>query len=207
MPQSEYNAVIRDPNFQRALERYKSTVEPALAQSHSENEGVFSNALGPLDTYVPLTALDEEGKQVHRTSRGRELDTPENLHNNFATGQSAKYDATPDTVRQRSGNMLRRNAQAYFIRQAEGDGLILKPDDPRVHRAPDGKLTMTVKGKDVPAVEETIGEPVRIINDGNSFHVPSKVRVLPADLAHELGPIVTKPDRTFGLHRRQFLLP
>jgi hypothetical protein len=64
VPATAYNAMADNDQFQEALRVYKELLERPMAESHALNEGVFSDALGPLDTYYPLIPLDEDGEAI-----------------------------------------------------------------------------------------------------------------------------------------------
>src|SRR6185503_9039882 len=83
-----FETLTNNPAFQRALTLYKELIEEPVAESHSINEGVFSDALGPLDTYYPLIAVKEDGGILHRIFGATKVPyrKPKNIANYFATG-------------------------------------------------------------------------------------------------------------------------
>jgi hypothetical protein len=48
----------------RALQVCKRLVEKPVAEAHARNENVFSDAVGPLDTYYPLIPVTEEERKA-----------------------------------------------------------------------------------------------------------------------------------------------
>jgi hypothetical protein len=54
-----FDGVTHDPYVQQAIQIYKDLVESTMADAHALYEGVFSDALGPLDTYYPLIARED----------------------------------------------------------------------------------------------------------------------------------------------------
>jgi hypothetical protein len=190
----EYDRFTQSAKFQQALAIYKREIEPALASSHASNEGVFSNSLGPLDTYYPLTARDENGEPVHRFGgSGEELRPSANIHNNFATGQSPAYDASPESLRKALAGAFRRNSQAALVRGLVNDGLVLPEDSPLVKTVSENgrdRLVGTFQGKQYPAIRVMIQSPTRVVTDEGSFWSGGKSVYIPEWLRNEIGPLV-----------------
>ena len=143
MPEAEYDAITRNAGFARGLTTYKSLLEQPIARNHEENEGVFSTALGPLDTYyplVPLTKEEQEGAATAHKSRGRSgravpYRKPKNIANAFATGLSEAYDPGMEALGERLRNAFRVNNKAALLQTLRDQGL-LKPLD-RGEEAPE----------------------------------------------------------------------
>jgi hypothetical protein len=60
MDNAEYDKITGHPGFAGGLKVYKALIEQPVRANHQENEGVLSDALGPLNTYYPLIRLEEE---------------------------------------------------------------------------------------------------------------------------------------------------
>ena len=84
MPDERFTEIASNPAAQKAIATYKKLVEKPMAKNHALNEGIFSTALGPLDTYYPLIPVE---KGVAPAGPGRRLPyrKPRNMANAFGT--------------------------------------------------------------------------------------------------------------------------
>ncbi len=181
-----FDAVRSDPGVQRGLAAYKRLVEKPMAENHALNEGVFSDALGPLDTYYPL--ISTERQQIFGPGRRLPYRAPRNQANIMATGLSEDYDASMAAFRDRLAGAVRSNDKAALIKTIEGAGWLRPVGRGRpqldVFRGPDGNEYS-------PEVVET--SPARtIIQQGKVVHVPAGMSVMPQWLARELRPILER---------------
>ena len=181
-----YDYVVTNPQVLKALGVYKKLVESPMAENHSINEGIFSNALGPLDTYYPLIPIDR--KPIQGPGRRLPYRKPQNIANKFATGMSEDYDSSMKAFRDRLGAAVRSNDKAALIKTMEREGWIeqLKRGAPRPQSfiGPDGQ-------EYIPEVVETAG-PRTIYDRGKVIHVPSTMSVMPQWLAREMQPILER---------------
>jgi hypothetical protein len=167
-----------DPGYQKALLTYKALVEKPLSDSHGTNEGVFSNALGPLDTYYPLIPLDAKARSFDPAQRLL-MRKPKNISNQFATG-FGEYDPSSQAFAQRLRRSITSNNRASAIDTLEKAGLVrtLKANEP-------GQDALKFQGVDYPASEVVI-DPVRqIYKDGKVINVPPKRMLVPDWLKEE----------------------
>ncbi|MGH9342272.1 MAG: hypothetical protein ACRD19_00695, partial [Terriglobia bacterium] len=122
MTPEEFQTVTQSAGFQRALPIYKDLVEKPWAKSPEENEGIFSTALGPLDTYYPLVPLNQARKMSIIPWRRTPYRTPENIGNRFATGLSPDYDARVAALKNRIAAAFRTNDRAALMRTLQEEG-------------------------------------------------------------------------------------
>lgn len=180
-----YDAVVADPKAQDALGIYKRLVERPMAENHALNEGIFSDALGPLDTYYPLISLTRE---QHGTP-GRRLPyhKPRNIANQFATGLSEGYDSAMEALKDRLAAAVRANDKAALLTVLEEEGWLTplgRGEDAGTFVAPDGTEYKGVK------IERS---PSRlIIQNKKVTPTPASFAVIPAWLEHELRPILDR---------------
>lgn len=133
---AEFQRITGEPWFKPALARYKETMEPALADVHSLNGGVFSDSLGPLDTYYPLTRLDEGGLLPGPKGTGRAMSAPANLRNKMATGLGKDYDTSAAGLAQAMRHMVRSNTKAALIARLKEAGLVTEVPEGSTFHAP-----------------------------------------------------------------------
>ncbi len=176
-----FDEVTSNSQVQNALQIYKRLIEAPMAENHALNEGVFSDSLGPLDTYYPLIAV-ERGTQA---GPGRRLayHKPRNLANSFATGLAEGYQTTMDALKDRLMKAVRANDKAALIRALEDEGLLrtAQPGE-QTFIGPDN---VEYQGE---RVEISAGR--QIIKDGKSTWVPARMAIMPRWLARELKPIL-----------------
>jgi N12 class adenine-specific DNA methylase len=185
MPQTEFDATRYSPRFQDALAIYKKLLEEPMAQSHESNEGVFSDALGPLATYYPLVPLRDEDDQKLRTASKQQYSRPKNIANNFATGLSKTYDDSMDAFRDRMTRAIKANNKAAFIDSLKAEGLVLPL---RPGEASDSRILYRGQEYDAVRMETT---PARlIIQAGKTTHIPPHSVLVPKWLHKELEPIL-----------------
>lgn len=176
-----YQEIINDKNVMEALKVYKDLIEKPLNENHAANDGVFSNALGELNTYYPLIPLDEKGNLVSDLRQRNKVNKPKNMANNFATGLSYAYDLSVNRLSQQLQKAFKANNKAAFISEMQKAGLlkIKAPGTPK----PD---LITINGVDYEAVTADVNEP--LIIDGK--RIPAIQMVMPKWLAVELKPML-----------------
>jgi hypothetical protein len=207
-----FAAFTSAPDVQEALSVYKNQVEKELAASHADNEGIFSDDLGPLDTYYPLLPLDADGNPTTAASgKGAEFSSPTNMNNKFATGQSEMYDVSVDGMRRNMVGAFRRNSQAALMSALVKDKLLLpemvksdgaKASAPKIpnpaitseaHRR-GGKryerVFATIDGRKFPARRATVATSKILVRNGKTIFIPGQRMVAPQWLVKELGPMV-----------------
>ena len=175
---------------------YQKLVEEPLSRSYESNEGVFSDALGPLDTYYPLVPVTDGETAVLRTGSRVPYRAPGNLANRFATGLSPDYDAGMAALQDRISAAFRTNDRAALVQSLQEDGLLqpLKQDQ-RVPTYMDAENRphpyIDYSGKRYQAARVEIS-PERLISNGSgsTTYVPPKAALLPTWLSRELDPIL-----------------
>lgn len=185
-----YDSVVADPSAKKALAIYKRLVEKPMGDNHALNEGVFSTALGPLDTYYPLIATERD--QKYGPGRRLPYRKPNNPNNKFATGMSEDYDTDMAAFKDRLAGAVRANNKAALVQVIQNQGWLqpLKKGAPMLEsfEGPDGR-------EYVPETVETA--PARVIvTQGKAVHVPAQMSVMPQFMARELRPIL---DRQYPL--------
>lgn len=191
MPDADFERLRHDPDFARGLEVYKDKVEHHLAESHARNEGVFSDALGPLNTYYPLVPLTaaEQARAAPSVGQATPYRKPRNPSNEFATGLAGEYDLSTEALRDRIARAFKANDKAALIQTLEDEGLlrILGPGE----RAGEA---LNIGGVDYQAsVIETRGGR-QTLKGGRTDYLPAQAAVVPAWLKRELDPILEQKD-------------
>jgi hypothetical protein len=192
MPIGEFHTITENPGFARGLEVYKRLLEDPIASNHAENEGVFSDALGPLDTYYPLIRMETEEQEARRNTgrSGRAVPyrKPRNIANAFATGHAEAYNPDIEAFAARMRDAFRTNNKAALVQSIVDNGLgrILK----RGEAMPDA---IEVRGIDYKAVKVETKPDRQIITPGKgSVFVPAQHMMVPAWLEVELRPILDR---------------
>jgi|GEM_PF-1140214 len=182
MEEDWFDEVRQDPKVQRALQIYKSTVEAAMAESHALNEGIFSDALGPLQTYYPLVPIGKEKPSA--PLRRVPYHKPKNLANYFATGLSEAYDVGMEALRDRLTANILANDRAHLLGVLEQEGLVT----PAV---PGQRTWVGENGQEYLGVRVEI-QPARTIirETGEVVNIPPRMGIMPAQLYRELKPIL-----------------
>lgn len=169
-----------DPKMQQALEAYQANIEKPLNESHASNDGIFSDAKGPLDTYYPLTPTERPSHLVSSTPAYKK---PINAFNNFATGHSENYSADAADLSTKLARAIRTNNKANAI-QALTDAKLIQPV---TEDSPDDG-TINLSGEIFAARKVKVGDSRMIVQDGNTVHTPSKYALMPDWLYKELRP-------------------
>ena len=171
MSDAEFAAKSADPKVQQALKIYRDTIEKGLSESHASNEGVFSDALGPLDTYYPLTRLDEAGKPVG-TAYGKSsplLRKPGNPRNKQATGFGLDYDVTPQGFQRAVKGMVYTNNRGAMVKALEDSG-----------------IAQIVDAKDAANIHSVVVNGIEWDAKPVATGVRGKVAMVPSGMAKEL---------------------
>ncbi|MFT4154718.1 hypothetical protein [Parafilimonas sp.] len=189
-----YDEIVNDSNFKDALDLYKSLIEKPVRDNHASNEGIFSDALGELDTYFPLIPMDVKGNLLSPSSP--QLKKPINLANKFATGLSNAYDISVSKLNEQLTKAFKNNNKAAMVKALEDAGLIktLNPFDT-------GANHLSINGEVYKARIISIGENTIKITDGKKTVVPPQKVIIPDWLHKELKPLLenTANDKTmFG---------
>lgn len=190
MTDADYSRITTNPKFNDGLTLYKSLIEEPIAESHATNEGVFSDALGPLDTYYPLVAVKEDGGILRKIFGGTKYPyrKPKNIANYFATGLAEHgYSSEAEDFTERLNAAIRTNNKANLLAELDRQGLIRVLG--RSEKAPE---EMTVDGETVPATTVETRADLVIVRDGKSVRVPAARAVIPEWLHAELKPILDK---------------
>jgi len=182
-------AVAGDPKMKEADRLYGELLETPMAESHSLNEGVFSDSLGPAGRYFPLMAIGREQK----SPAGRRLPyrKPSNQNNSFATGLSESYDISMDAFARRLSGAIRGNNKAALIealkdsRWAIPEGQAFQNDQGQtVMEGPDGNEYLAVR-------EES--SPGRTLIQGRKItRIPAHFIVMPKFVNRALKPILAR---------------
>jgi hypothetical protein len=178
------NSIRHDPHVAEAHRIYKDSVESEMSKSHALNEGIFSDALGPLDTYFPLIPVDRP--QTQPVGRRLPYHKPRNISNAFATGLSDMYDSSTEAFAKKLAAAIRGNDKANLIRTMEQAGWAMP--EPQgwdgTFEGPDG---VTYKG----VREEASGQRT-IINQGKIAHAPARFIIMPQFMNTGLRPILAR---------------
>lgn len=171
-----------DPKMQKALEQYKEFIEKPIAESHESNEGVMSDAKGPLDTYYPLSPT---GKDQHFVANSPTYKAPLNVNNKFTTGHSENYSTEISDLSNKLARSIRTNNKADAIKSLEKAGLIAK-----VEKSDKENGIINLNGEDFEAKKVKIADSKTITgSDGQPLHTPSRYVMMPNWLYSELKPI------------------
>jgi hypothetical protein len=203
MPEAEFKAITNQPRFDKGLQVYKSLMEKPIAQNHEANEGVFSDALGPLDTYyplIPITDADEIRASAGRTGRAVPYRKPKNAANAFATGQAKDYDPDMEKFAERIHSAFRANNKAALNQAMQDAGLLQKLG--RDAEVPD---EITYQGRQFKASVVEMSPDKVLITPTKTIRVPATRGIVPSWLEQELQPILdrrnislTSPDSLLG---------
>jgi hypothetical protein len=175
MEPDEFDAISdeisNDPKVKRAHEIYKDLVESEMSRSHALNEGVFSEALGPLDTYYPLMAPGHETAQP--PGRRLPFTKPKNQQNAFATGIATDYSTDMAEFAKRLSRALRANDKAKLVSTMLETGWAAKEPDgwEGSFLGPDNVMYQGVREESAPGRT--------IIKDGKAIHSPARFVVMP----------------------------
>jgi hypothetical protein len=180
-----YDEIINDPNFQGALNLYKNLVEKPIAENHASNDGVFSDALGELDTYFPLIPMDEKARLFVTKRNAGKLSRIKNAANNLATGLANAYDTSVVKLNDQLTEAFKANNKSNFVGELGKAGLLkeLGPFDK-------GAETININGEIYPAKIVEVGEG--IIRNGK--YIPPKKALIPEWLYKELKPMLEKKE-------------
>ena len=179
------DAIKTDPALAEGHRLYKDLIESELARNHAVNEGVFSNALGPADTYVPLIPTERIDQKV---GPGRRLPyrKPRNPNNLFATGLSEAYSQDMEAFANRIAGAFRANDKAALL-QVMRDTNWLKPEPKGwdgTFRGPDGT--------EYQGVAEEISPARMILKDKKIIHAPASMGIMPKFMNDGLRLILAK---------------
>lgn len=178
-----------DHKMQQALEAYKEFIEKPIADSHASNEGIFSDALGPLDTYFPMTRLGGNEK-ARIPSKGNTFNAPQNINNKMFTGQGDNYSTAIADFSNKLVSSIKTNNKSNAIDALKEAGLVV--DIP--HNHPDDGNKIQIGDEVFDAVKEKVKDSRMIINDGKITHTPSKYVLMPKWLHDEMKPIFNSTD-------------
>lgn len=178
-----------DPKMQEALGKYKEFIEKPIADSHASNEGIFSDALGPLDTYFPMSRLGK-GEKQGLIPKGLSFKRPQNINNQFFTGHGDNYSTTIADLSNKLTGAIKTNNKANAIDALKEVGLV--QDVP--HNAPETD-EMQVGDEMYKAIKQKVGESRTIMQDGKITHTASKYVMMPKWLHDELKPIFESTDQ------------
>lgn len=186
-----FDELTDEPAFKKALSIYKNLVETPMAASHAENEGVFSNALGPLDAYYPLIPVLPADKARVNQVAGKRVPyrKPRNTGNSFATGLSAGYSETITDFREGVERSIRQNAKAALLETLRNSGLMR--DLSKNEEMPE---TFNYQGRDFTPIAKEVSKDRTLFMNGKVIHVPATMAVMPKWLWRELHPILESED-------------
>lgn len=194
----------QDPQFQQALQVYKSKVEALMAKHHLKNEGMLSVDLGPLDTYYPLVPQELGDMPVWQQSareRGYWI-RPHNPSNYFTTGLATKgYDPELSTFRSRLTAAIRGGNTKQFMDVLIGTGLAVKVTD---------RSTATAVfrgGEELPVDVIPLGSAQSISVKGQALKVPPQYVAVPKALGPTIRSVVLGegPGGSSAFHSESFV--
>ncbi len=190
MTPDEFDAVRYHPNFAAADRAYGRLIEKPLNESHARNEGVFSDALGPLNRYYPLVPIEKAQLAQQTIGMNRPYKKPENFANQFATGLG-EYDTSMKGLRERVVLSFRANNKAAFLQTLEDEGLFHRFESNE--RRPD---TMVVNGVPFKAVPVETRGGRETVKGGKNEYLPAEGGIMPQWLQREVDPILKAKDLT-----------
>jgi len=173
-----------DPKFEQAHQLYKQYIEKPFKESHETNDGVFSDALGPLDTYYPLTRAGDEGPKVYMPSKSK-YNAPDNINNHFTSGQAEQYTAAIAALSKKLTASIKTNNKAAFINAIQEAGLMTK-----VGADADQHATIRIEGIDYAATKVPVSEARTITTGTNTIHLPVRYVMIPDFLYKEIKPFI-----------------
>lgn len=178
-----FDDYVDSPQFQEALAVYKAHLEPAFKRAHELNEGKFTEHLGPLDTYYPLSQINEQ-TESRRSDKTVAYRRPKNPNNFFATGLG-DYDVSADAMRKNLARAMSQNGKAGILGTLKSEGL-LTTTRPGI-ALPD---TVVWKGVEYRAKHVPIGATKMIDKNGRVQNVAAPMAAVPEWVAKELEPIL-----------------
>jgi len=197
-----HDFVQNDPKGQESDRLYGELVEKSMADTHRVNEGVFSDALGPANRYIPLIPMEKPPKP----GPGRRLahHKPANASNAFATGLSEGYTTEMEPLSKRMTYSNRSNYKAALIQSMRDSGWA--QPEAKSYRTADNKLAMT--GPDMQeymAAREETQQARTLIQNGKVTHLPAKFEVMPLFMERGLRATLDRepmdPDAVVGFMR------
>ncbi|HEY4195199.1 MAG TPA: hypothetical protein VGM63_06670, partial [Mucilaginibacter sp.] len=171
-----------DPKMQEAFDAYKSLMAKPFEESHAANEGIFSDALGPLDTYYPLVPTGADKHFV--VTPGNKYRAPENPNNKFATGQGDNYSTALSDLSHRLSNAIRSSNKALAINSLERAGLIAK-----VTKDSPDQGYINVNGQVYTATKALVQDSRMVTANGKTVTLPARYVLMPTWLYKEVKPI------------------
>lgn len=190
MDDDDFERITENRKFKPALHLYIELIEKPIAESHALNEGIFSEALGPLDTYYPLVAVKDDGGILHRIFGGTKYPyrKPRNIANYFATGLAEHgYSTEMEDFSDRIRAAIRTNNKANLLSELDRRGLIrvLGPKEKAPEEAYLGGAVAPVNTVETRA-------DLLVVRDGKQARVPAARAIIPVWLEKELKPILDK---------------
>jgi hypothetical protein len=193
-----FDQLIQDPFVQQGIQSYKQTVEPVFRRAHAQNDGFFSDKLGPLKTYFPLIRQDEAFVRAPRPGIGgydQDL-MPQNPTNRFATGLVSEgnggYRATVESIRGRLSSSVQKNGIAGLVDQLIEDGIAVTVE-PGKETGFVEILGQPVALSDLVGVQARPAMLVRPEHGGTPKTIPGQTIYMPKTIAKELEPIFSPP--------------
>jgi len=187
--------VLAHPELPSMLQAWDTAMGQHLQASHLSNEGVLTNAVGPMGRYIPLVR-DPEVESLRQFASDAPSTYGErgNIANRFSTG-AGQYTIDPEALMGRIGKMVRNNSTANLISEMQESGL-LEPTEARLG-APG--LTMRFGERDLPATVEQSYQPLKVMSDGKMVSLPRRDAngevipqnvLIPTAIREELNPIL-----------------
>jgi|GEM_PF-4532029 hypothetical protein len=128
---ADYDAALKDPEIQAAIQRHKDIVQPIAQQMHSDLGGKIAQPGIDTGAFVNLEPLDKEGESVGAQlgggARKGDLTTPLNrgsAHGRQAFGTADNYETNYNDIARRmiTGNYA-ESAKRQLYDQLQKDGL------------------------------------------------------------------------------------
>jgi len=172
--------ILKDPRVGKGLGLYKQMIEIPAKESHAANEGVFSNFLGPAETYFPLSVQMDANPGILATARQRERwFRPDNPLNHFAVGNAEAYDPSVAALVERLSSAERANRKAELMEFLIEKGLAVKGAGPIPER-------MAIQGQEVPIKAYDINALPGMTGLGRQFQWIGMPKAVARDLDHIL---------------------
>jgi hypoxanthine-guanine phosphoribosyltransferase/ribosomal protein S18 acetylase RimI-like enzyme len=196
MDPDEFTALAKDPNMNEGLRVYKESFEKPIAQNHAQNEGIFSTALGPLETYFPLIPMDENGGLLRGgRDRFRRWKKPANSRNNFATGLASKYDLSVEGLEESLRSAIKTNNIAALI-QTLTDNRLIQPLSPEARAKLGRDPVIRIGEDDFSARVVELQPPKQVTKEGKTYMEGGMVALVPDWMAKELAPVLERNEWT-----------
>jgi len=182
-PDGTGNLSFVNPKYQESLQQYKQLIEKPFRESHVTNEGIFSDALGPLDTYYPLSPVGKDAHKVVMPAKTK-YNEPANINNHFTKGSADLYSSEISALAKKLSASFKTNNKAAAIRALYDAGLV-------AHVSGDSSdKYISINGVTYEATKVPVADARTIITNNQIIHTPTRYVLVPNWLYQEIKPII-----------------